>query len=161
MVMEKEQENAEANEGVTEADALRKENEKLAQEIKLREAAITRLEQITATQNTEIEALKKSIEGAGERREEMEKFLAGAVAAYRKVLVGANPGVVAELITGDSIEAMEESVKSARALVERVRQGMEAEIARTRVPAGAPPRTTPDLAGLTPREKIQYGIGGG
>jgi len=49
---------------------------------------------------------------------------------------------------------------NARALMERVRQEMEAEAAKTRVPAGAPQRAPIDLSSLSAREKIQYAIGG-
>jgi len=85
--------------------------------------------------------------------------LVGAGAGYRSMIIQANPEVVAELITGDSIEAINDSVDKAKALVSKVRQGLEAEISLSRVPAGAPERTSPDLSTLSPREKIQYGIG--
>ena len=55
---------------------------------------------------------------------------------------------------------MNESLKNARALMERVRQEMEAEAAKTRVPAGAPQRAPLDLSALSAREKIQYALGG-
>ena len=46
-----------------------------------------------------------------------------------------------------------------KALVTKVKQGLEIEISLARVPAGAPERTLPDLSALSPREKIQYAIG--
>jgi hypothetical protein len=75
-------------------------------------------------------------------------------------VIQANPGVLAEIITGDTVEEVNESLKHARSLVERVRQEMEAEASRTRIPAGAPQRVPLDLSALSPREKIQYAIGG-
>ena len=51
-------------------------------------------------------------------------------------------------------------VEKAKALVSRVKQGVEAEVSLAKVPAGAPERTLPDLSALSPREKIQYAIGG-
>jgi molybdopterin converting factor small subunit len=48
----------------------------------------------------------------------------------------------------------------AKTLVNRVKQGLEAEITAGKVPAGAPIRTPPDLSALSPREKINYAIGG-
>jgi hypothetical protein len=68
--------------------------------------------------------------------------------------------VLEELITGDTIESINESLKKAKTLVSQVRQGLETEIAGAKIPAGAPPRTPPDLSALSPREKIQYAIGG-
>jgi hypothetical protein len=65
-----------------------------------------------------------------------------------------------ELISGDTIEAVNESLEKAKNLIGRVRQGIETEISRARVPAGAPERRPPDLSALSPSEKILYGIGG-
>ncbi len=64
------------------------------------------------------------------------------------------------MITGDTIDEVDESVKKARAVMEKVRQEMETEAARTRVPYGSPPRSPQDLSGLSAREKIQYAIRG-
>ena len=65
-----------------------------------------------------------------------------------------------ELISGDTIESINESLDKAKGLINRVRQGLETEISLGRVPAGAPERRPPDLSALSPREKIQYAIGG-
>ena len=86
--------------------------------------------------------------------------LAEAVASYKAAVVRANPDVMEELLSGDTIESVDESLEKARALIGKVRQGLETEISLARVPAGAPERRTPDLSSLSPREKIQYAIGG-
>ncbi|MBA7664668.1 hypothetical protein ES703_72729 [subsurface metagenome] len=83
-----------------------------------------------------------------------------AVASYKALVVQSNPDVPEELVTGDSIEAITDSLTSAKELVSKIRKDMEAEISLARVPAGAPERTAPDLSGLSPREKIQYAVGG-
>ena len=75
-------------------------------------------------------------------------------------MVDSNPGVFAELIAGDTIDEVNESLKNAQVLVERVRQEIESETAKTKVPVGAPQRVPLDLSALSPREKIQYAIGG-
>jgi hypothetical protein len=64
------------------------------------------------------------------------------------------------MITGGTIEEINKTLQGARALMERVRREIEAEAARTRIPAGAPARTPPDMSALTAREKIQYALGG-
>ena len=71
----------------------------------------------------------------------------------------ANPEVIDELISGDSIASIDESVSRAKEMVSKVRRGIESEISLAKVPAGAPERTAPDLSALSPREKIQYAIG--
>ena len=86
--------------------------------------------------------------------------LSQALASYKALAIKANPGVIGELIAGDSIEEINVSLERAKTLIVKVRKGLEEEIASTRVPAGAPPRTPPDLTALSPREKIQYAIGG-
>ena len=65
-----------------------------------------------------------------------------------------------ELITGDTVEAINQSLENAGTLISKVRQGLEEEASRVRVPAGAPQRAPLDLSALSPREKIQYAIGG-
>ena len=91
---------------------------------------------------------------------EIGKALPQAVAAYKELMLQANPGILTELITGDTVEEINESLKNARILVDRVRQEMEAEASKTRIPAGAPQRAPLDLSALSSREKIQYAIGG-
>ncbi len=82
------------------------------------------------------------------------------LSAYRESIVRLNPELPAEMLDGETLEAIDESVGRARTLVSRVRQSIEAERAAGRVPAGSPPRTEPDYSSLSSREKIQYGIGG-
>jgi predicted RNase H-like nuclease (RuvC/YqgF family) len=159
MVIDNEQRTDEET-GEDEVALVRRENEALAREAEARLAHITRLEQTMAGKDAEIATLKQSLDEAKRALDELGKALAGAVAAYKELIVRENPGLLADLITGDTIAAVDESLKQARALVERVRQEMEAEAARTRVPAGSPQRAPLDLSGLSAREKIQYAIGG-
>ncbi len=123
-------------------------------------ARITELEQVMAERDSEVAALKHSLASSDETLASVKNSLTQAVSSYRALVVQANPDVLDELVTGDSVEAINQSLENARALISRVRQGLEAEASRTRVPAGAPPRTLPDLSALSPREKIQYAIGG-
>jgi len=161
MVTEKEQStNTEEESGVNEADILKQENESLTREVESRDATILELEQAMATKDKEIADLNQAMEEAKRALDELGKALPQAVAAYKELVVQANPGVLAELITGETIEEVNESLKNARALMERVKQEMEAEAAKTRVPAGAPQRTPLDLSALSAREKIQYALGG-
>ena len=118
------------------------------------------LEQVVAGKENEIAVLKQTgIELEG-KLATISQSLAEAVANYKTTVVQANPEVIEELITGDTIESINESLGKAKALVSKVRQGVETEISLAKVPAGAPERTSPDLSALSPREKIQYAIGG-
>ena len=161
MVTEKEQGNADELEaGGGELESLKHDNEALAREIKSRDATIIKLEQELAGKDSEIAVLKQSLDETKRESVDLSKALAQAVAGYKALVIQANPGVLAELITGDTVEEVNESLKNAKALVERVRQEMEAEASKTRIPAGAPQRAPMDLSSLSPREKIQYAIGG-
>jgi uncharacterized protein (DUF3084 family) len=161
MVTEKEQGNTDELEATGgKIEKLKQENEALTQELKSRDAAIIRLEQALATKDSEIVALKQALDEAERKLAELGQALAQAVASYKALVVQANPGLLAELITGDTVEEVNESLKNAQTLVERVRQEMEAEASKTRIPAGAPQRAPLDLSALSPREKIQYAIGG-
>jgi uncharacterized coiled-coil protein SlyX len=140
-----------------EVTTLRQQNEALARELETRTA---QLELKLAGKDAEIAALTQSLDEARRALDELGKRLTQAVAAYKGLVIQANPGVLPELITGETIEAVDESLKQALALMERVRREMEAEAARTRIPAGSPPRAPLDLSALSAREKIQYAIGG-
>ncbi len=143
--------------GVSEPDSLvAQEDDELVEA----NARLTELEQVVAGKESEIATLKQAKSELEERLATLSHSLNEAVASYRGMVVEANPKVIEELISGDTIESINESLVKAKALVSKVRQGVEAEILSTRVPAGAPERTLPDLSGLSPREKIKYAIGG-
>ena len=96
-----------------------------------------------------------------QRQEELAALkaqLALAVAKYRGALLAAAPDLPEEMVAGGTIEEVEASVARARELVERVRKQLEARAQAQRVPAGAPPRTPPDLSALSPGEKIAYAL---
>ena len=123
-------------------------------------ARIIELDQIVANVDSEMVTLKQAVAESEEKLTSVNHSLTEAVASYKAMVVEANPQVFEELITGDTIEAINESLEKAKTLISRVRQGLEAEITVGKVPAGAPIRTPPDLSALSPREKINYAIGG-
>jgi len=143
-----------------ELERLEQEKETLTRELESKEVIIVELEQTVASHESEIVTLKEAIVESDRKLTDINSTLSQAVASYKNLVVEANPEVLDELITGDTIEAINESLENARALIDRVKQGVEAEASRTRVPAGAPQRTPFDLSVLSPREKIQYAIGG-
>ena len=122
-------------------------------------ARISELEQALADKESEIADMKQSQAELEDRLSATSGALDEAVASYRALAIQTNPEVMEELITGDTIEAIDESLKKARSLVDKVKQGLESEVSLARVPAGAPERRSPDLSALSPREKIQYAMG--
>jgi len=121
---------------------------------------IIELEQTVANLNSEVVTLKQTAAESEEKLATINQSLTEAVAGYKDLVTQSNPEVPEELITGDTIEAISESLEKATTLISKVRQELEAEITAGKVPAGAPIRTPPDLSALSPREKINYAIGG-
>ncbi len=137
-------------------EALRAKDTRLGES----EARVIELEQLKAEGDSELAIRKQAMAESDEALANVRNSLAQAVSSYRVLVVQSNPGILDEFITGDSVEVINQSLENARTLTSRVKQGLEAETAMTRVPAGAPQRTSPDLSALSPREKIQYAIGG-
>jgi len=146
-----------AQEGVTEIESLVAQKD---EELTRTNARLTELEEVIVGKDGEIADLKRTREELEERLTTLNSSLAESVASYKAMVVQANPEVIGELISGDTIESINESLGEAKALVSKVRQGIETEISLAKVPVGAPERTSPDLSALSPREKIQYAIGG-
>lgn len=135
MVTEK---NSEIADGEDEAENLKHENEALNRELKDMDAAILKLEQERAARDSEIVALKQAMEDAEGRIKETGENLTKAVASYKEQVIQGNPGVPADMIVGETVEEIDESLKKALALIEKVRQEMEAEASKMRIPGGAP-----------------------
>ena len=125
-------------------EAARTEAARLAERLADREARAAELEQATA-------GLRRDLEAAhGERRV--------ALARYRETLLARSPELPADLVTGDTLEAVDQSAAAARQLVARVREHVASEDAARLVPTGSPPRRGPDTAAMSPAEKIRYGL---
>ena len=121
-------------------------------ELAAKDSRISELEQAVADRDNQVAVLNQSLA-------ELESRLSQAVEAYRALVVKANPAVPEELVSGDSIEEIDQSLANAQVLVDRVRRELESEIAAAKIPAGAPLRTPLDFSALSPKEKIQYAIG--
>jgi chromosome segregation ATPase len=130
------------------------------EELALANARIAELEEALADKDGDIAALEQLKTELEEELSTLNGSLAEAVANYKTMVIQTNPEVMEELISGDNIEAINESLEKARSLISWVRQGLETEISLARVPTGAPERRSPDLSALSPSEKIQYAIGG-
>ncbi len=98
----------------------------------------------TATLREQLDATARHAQTAAER--------------YRDLVVRTEPALPADLIAGGDVDAIDASVTAAREIVGRVRSHIEAQAQTARVPAGAPPRSSPDLSALTPEQKIRHGL---
>ena len=130
------------------------------EELASKDRQIAELEQAIAQKDSRITDLEQSLAAAVGRQQELEEGLSQTVNGYRAAVAGANPEIPEELISGETTEAIDESLASAKKLVSRVKQGLEAEAMQSRFPGGAPVRTALDTSALSPKEKIKYAIGG-
>lgn len=86
-----------------------------------------------------------------------EARLRTAAERYRDLVVRTEPELPPEMIAGDDVDAVDASAAAAREVVERVRTRITTPAA-ARVPAGSPPRGTPDVSALSPEQKIRIGL---
>lgn len=125
------------------------------------EAARKSLEEQTAraaTLERALEESRKAVQEAQGKGEALEAELASTLGRYRDALLAAAPDVPPDLVHGETAAALDQALAQAKALVERVRRQVEAQVSRERVPPGAPARSRADLSGLSPQEKILLGL---
>jgi hypothetical protein len=81
-----------------------------------------------------------------------------ATARYRDSSLAREPHLPADLVTGETVQEIDEALERARQTVAQVRQHLEQQAQAVRVPAGAPARGSPDLSSLSAAEKIRLGV---
>ena len=108
------------------------------------EAEVSRLHTTIEEQETELTNLREQVASAAKR--------------YRSALLASAPEVPEELIQGETVAELDQSLVSAKQIVEKIASQLEAHVAAERVPSGAPPRREADLSALSPREKILYAL---
>jgi predicted nucleic acid-binding Zn-ribbon protein len=152
-----EEENKEFQE---ELEKLRQEKAALNGELVTRDTRLNEIQQALTAKDGELVVLRQNVAELKTQIGSMSENLGRAVTGYQKLAIKANPEIPSELIIGETVEAIENAVASACKLVGKVKDKLAAAQTQARVPAGAPQRTPPDLSVLSPREKIQYAIGG-
>ncbi len=105
---------------------------------------IERLNALIADKDTELNGMRHQIDFA--------------VGRYRIALMVSAPDLPEELISGNTIEELDNAMDSAKKIVEKVASRIGARTPEERIPSGAPARREADLSGLSAREKIMYAI---
>ena len=134
------------------------EMETLRGALRQAEERIATLEQEASSLREALERREGELGEARSRLEAAEGQIAVALERYRASLLAAAPEVPEELVSGETVEALEASFRGASEMVERVRARLAAQMGRQRVPPGAPTRSSPDVSGLSPREKIAHAL---
>lgn len=106
----------------------------------------------------ELVTIKEALSATQAGREQALSTAQAGVAKYLEVAKAFNPSIPEGIISGETIEEIDQSIEKGKAIVEAVKTAMESEAAATKVPAGAPTRGGISLEGLSPKEKIAYGI---
>jgi len=81
-----------------------------------------------------------------------------AVSKYLTMVKTLNPTIPENMVVGGTIEEIDLSIERGKAMVASVKKAMEAEALAAKVPAGAPPRSPISFEGMSPKDKIAYGI---
>jgi len=115
------------------------------------ETALSEAKQESEAKASELAASVVALAGAKEASE-------AANSRYREALVAGHPEIPQELIVGNSIDELFDSVEKGKGIVESVKKAMESTAAATKVPVGAPTRGAIPTEGMSPREKIAAGI---
>ena len=142
-----------------EIDRLRAEasNERDRAEIAIAEAA--RLGAELAAASDAAAAFEADITSMRSMLDEADKRAIAGAARYRDLAVRSEPALPPDMITGDTIEAVDAALAAARELAGRVRSHIEEQTQAARIPAGAPNRRrAPDVSAMTPEQKIRYGL---
>ena len=111
-----------------------------------------------ATAQDTAKARELELGGLSERTQALESQAQSAAQRYRELALRVAPELPEELVTGETVEEVEQALQRAREIGSNVRGHLESQAQAGRVPVGAPPRSAPDLAGMSSEEKIRYGL---
>lgn len=80
-----------------------------------------------------------------------------AAMRYRDAVLRAEPSLLADMLDGDTIDEVDAALDFARSVAGRI-DAEARRIAAGATPAGSPERGAPNLAGLSPEQKIRIGL---
>ena len=129
----------------------RSENERLQSEAAEAQA---RTKEVASS----LTAMRGQLSATEADAEALRTSLREAIEEYRQAALTADPTLPPELVSGETVAEVRQSLETARTTIARVRERMADEDASFRVPPGAPPRRAPDLSALSPRDKIAEGL---
>jgi hypothetical protein len=126
---------------------------------------IKELEGLMAGKEAELSQAKEKISGMEQavsetaaRLNEVDGVLKKTVTGYKALILQSNPEILPELINGDTMESLDNSLAKAKDLTNRIKENLKLQISNPRVPAGAPTRGREDASTLSAREKIREGM---
>ncbi len=104
-----------------------------------------------AARDEELAALREQVEA-------LQANLKAAASKYRSALLASQPEVPPDLVSGETVEEVDQQLEAALRMIAQLRGHLESQAQAVRVPTGAPARRAPDLSALSPAEKIVHGL---
>lgn len=124
--------------------------------------ALAELAAVAEAESDDVEAARTELERTRAALEAERAATREAVARYRAAALAAEPEIPAELVQGETLEAVDASLEAARRAVAQIRERLAAqathEAAAGGFPVGAPSRRGVGGAGLSAGEKIARGL---
>jgi hypothetical protein len=112
---------------------------------------------LVESQAQELAILQEAGKESESKLSGLAESLTDAIKRYRDFALVTVPDAVADLVVGDTIDAIDASLAGARTLVDKVKAGLEASAAEI-VSSGSPERTGDDWRDKSPKEKIAHGL---
>jgi len=106
----------------------------------------------------QVAARDEELAGLRQEAEALQVNLKTAAIKYRDVLLAGRPDVPPDLVSGETVEEVDQQLEAALRMVAQLRSHLESQAQALRVPTGAPARRAADLSALSPGEKIAYGL---
>ncbi len=122
------------------------------------ESQLGELDEELAKARSEAEARALEQGAVTETNEALQKQLQDAAQRYRALALQHSPELPAELVAGETVKEIDQSLQQARETVSKVRGHLESQAQAGRVPVGAPTRSGPDFSALNAEEKIRRGL---
>ena len=122
------------------------------------EGQLSELRQELGQSQSAVEAREQELAGTREQVETLRSQVRSSAQRYREAVLQQSPELPGELVTGETVEEVDEAIERARATVSKVRGHLESQAQAGRVPVGAPARSGPDLSAMSAEEKIRFGL---
>ena len=122
------------------------------------EGQLSQVREELSQAESETQAREGELAGAREQVESLQAQVRSSAERYREAALQQSPELPAELVTGDTVEEVDQAIQRARETVSKVRGHLESQAQAGRVPVGAPPRSGPDFSAMSAEEKIHLGL---
>jgi DNA repair exonuclease SbcCD ATPase subunit len=111
-----------------------------------------------ASRDEQLAAAQAELVAARSEAEGLRASLRSAAERYRQAVLASQSEVPPDLVGGETVEEVDRQLEAALRMVAQLKSHLESQAQAQRVPTGAPARRAPDLAALSPTEKISYGL---